>query len=127
MSGVVQAASIAAWGDEQHVVENRALYRKKFELVTPLLAEVLDVKLPDASFYLWAGVPGGDDVGFSLALLAQYNVAVLPGSLLARDAHGINPGRGRIRMALVAGVEECLEAAQRIVAFTKAYTSASTN
>jgi N-succinyldiaminopimelate aminotransferase len=127
MSGVVQAASIAAWGDEQHVVENRALYRKKFELVTPLLAEVLDVKLPDASFYLWAGVPGGDDIGFSLALLAQYNVAVLPGSLLARDAHGINPGRGRIRMALVAGVEECLEAAQRIVAFTKAYTPASTN
>jgi N-succinyldiaminopimelate aminotransferase len=125
MSGVVQAASIAAWNDEQHVVENRALYRQKFEQVTPLLADVLDVKLPDASFYLWAGVPGGDDIAFSLALLAQYNVAVLPGSLLARDAHGINPGRGRIRMALVAGVAECMEAAQRIVAFTRAYAPQS--
>jgi N-succinyldiaminopimelate aminotransferase len=104
------------------VIENRALYRQKFELVTPMLAEVLDVRLPDASFYLWAGVPGGDDIRFSLELLAQYNVAVLPGSLLARDAHGVNPGRGRIRMALVAGVEECLEAARRIVAFTATYS-----
>ncbi|HRP29771.1 MAG TPA: succinyldiaminopimelate transaminase, partial [Burkholderiaceae bacterium] len=70
--------------------------------------------MPDAGFYLWAGVPGGDDVGFALKLLAQYNVAVLPGSLLARDAHGTNPGAGRIRLALVAGVEDCIEAAQRI-------------
>ena len=125
MSGVVQAASIAAWNDEEHVIENRALYRRKFEQVTPMLAEVLDVRLPDASFYLWAGVPGGDDIRFSLELLAQYNVAVLPGSLLARDAHGVNPGRGRIRMALVAGVEECLEAARRIVAFTATYSPES--
>ena len=119
MSGVVQAASIAAWNDEAHVVANRALYRAKFAQVTPLLSPVLDVQLPDAGFYLWAGVKGGDDVAFARGLLAQYNVTVLPGSLLARDAHGLNPGSGRIRMALVAGVDECVEAAQRIVAFTK--------
>jgi N-succinyldiaminopimelate aminotransferase len=121
MSPTVQRASIAAWNDEAHVQANRALYKRKFEQVTPLLAQVLDVALPDAGFYLWAGVPGGDDVDFTLKLLAQYNVAVLPGSLLARTAHGANPGAGRIRMALVAGVEECLEAAQRIHQFTKDY------
>ena len=118
MNPAVQAASVAAWSDEAHVVANRALYAAKFEQVTPLLAEVLDVKLPDAAFYLWAGVParwGGDDVAFARELLAQYNVTVLPGSLLAREAHGINPGRGRVRLALVAGVDECLEAARRIV------------
>ena len=119
MSPLVQAASAAAWGDEAHVVDNRALYRAKFDQVTPLLAGVLDVALPDAGFYLWAGVPGADDLAFARGLLAQYNVAVLPGSLLARNAHGLNPGRGRIRMALVAGVDECLEAAHRIVSFTK--------
>jgi len=121
MSQVVQRASIAAWNDEAHVEANRALYRLKFDRVTPMLAEVLDVRLPDAAFYLWAGVPGGDDVRFAQDLLAQYNVAVLPGSLLARDAHGVNPGAGRIRMALVAGVDECVEAAERIVAFTRAW------
>jgi N-succinyldiaminopimelate aminotransferase len=119
MSPVVQAASTAAWNDEAHVVANRALYREKFARVTPLLSRVLDVALPDASFYLWAGVPGGDDIAFARGLLAQYNVAVLPGSLLAREAHGINPGAGRIRMALVAGVDECVEAAERIVAYTE--------
>lgn len=125
MSPIVQAASIAAWGDEQHVIDNRAQYRAKFAQVTPLLAEVLDVALPDASFYLWAGVPGGDDIDYALQLLAQYNVAVLPGSLLARSAHGVNPGAGRIRMALVAEVDECLEAARRIVEFTRSYRPSS--
>jgi N-succinyldiaminopimelate aminotransferase len=121
MSPVVQAASIAAWNDEAHVVANRALYREKFARVTPMLANVLDVALPDAGFYLWAGVPGDDDIAYARGLLAQYNVAVLPGSLLAREAHGgRNPGAGRIRMALVAGVDECVEAAERIVAYTKA-------
>jgi N-succinyldiaminopimelate aminotransferase len=119
MSPMVQQASIAAWRDEAHVVDNRDQYRRKFAQVTPLLAEVLDVRLPDAGFYLWAAVPGGDDVAFARGLLAQYNVAVLPGSLLAREAQGINPGAGRIRLALVAEVEECLEAAQRIVSFVK--------
>jgi len=119
MSPVVQAASVAAWNDEAHVVANRALYRAKFAQVTPMLAGVLDVALPDAGFYLWAAVPGGDDIAFARGLLAQYNVAVLPGSLLAREAHGVNPGSGRVRMALVAGVDECVEAAQRIVSYSK--------
>jgi N-succinyldiaminopimelate aminotransferase len=119
MSPLVQAASIAAWNDEAHVEANRALYRAKFERVTPRLACVLDVALPDAAFYLWAAVPNHDDVAFARGLLAQYNVSVLPGSLLARPAHGVNPGAGRIRMALVAGVDECVEAAERIVAYTE--------
>ncbi len=118
MSPIVQAASIAAWGDEQHVVENRAMYRQKFGEVTPVLAQVLDVQLPDAGFYLWAGVPGSD-TEFARELLAQYNVTVLPGSYLAREAGGRNPGAGRIRMALVADTAECLEAAQRIVKFVQ--------
>ncbi|VTU27235.1 succinyldiaminopimelate transaminase [Variovorax sp. RA8] len=120
MSGAVAAASIAAWGDEAHVIENRAQYRAKFAAVTPLLEKALDVRLPDASFYLWAGVPAawqGDDAAFARALYAQYNVTVLPGSYLARETGGANPGRGRIRMALVADTAECTEAAQRIVNF----------
>ena len=131
MSPMVQHASVAAWGDEAHVVNNRAKYRAKFAAVTPVLAEVLDVRLPDAGFYLWAAVPSaddgsgssvlGNDIDFALQLLAQYNVAVLPGSLLARSAHGINPGAGRIRMALVAETAPCLEAARRIAEFTRAY------
>jgi len=118
MSPVVQAASIAAWGDEQHVIDNRALYRTKFAQVTPLLAEVMDVALPDAGFYLWAKVKGKDD-DFARELFALYNVTVLPGSYLARDGQGVNPGDGRIRMALVAETAECVEAAQRIVQFVK--------
>ena len=118
MSPVVQAASIAAWGDERHVVENRALYRAKFTEVTPLLAAVLDVRLPDAGFYLWADV-GESDTAFARDLLAQYNVTVLPGSYLARESAGTNPGAFRIRMALVASTTECVEAAQRIVQFVK--------
>ena len=118
MSPVVQAASIAAWGDEDHVVANRAQYRAKFAQVTPVLASVLDVALPDAGFYLWAGVTGSD-TDFARDLLAQYNVTVLPGSYLAREAQGANPGAGRIRMALVAETAECLEAAQRIVQFVQ--------
>ena len=129
MSPVVQAASIAAWGDEQHVLENRALYRAKFAEVTPILASVLDVQLPDAGFYLWANV-GESDTAFARDLLAQYNVTVLPGSYLARDGAGAtnpengkapvnNPGRNRIRMALVAATPECVEAARRIAQFVK--------
>src|SRR5262245_13569182 len=98
MGGMVQAASIAAWNDEAHVVANRELYRKKFAEVTPMLAEVLDVRLPDAGFYLWAAVPGGNDEAFARELLAEYNVTVLPGSYLARNVGGSNPGEGHIRM-----------------------------
>ncbi|MFZ4285645.1 succinyldiaminopimelate transaminase [Variovorax sp. HJSM1_2] len=133
MSPVVQAASIAAWGDEAHVVDNRAQYRAKFAEVTPILAEVLDVALPDAGFYLWAKVPGpavvdgiDSDAAFARDLLAAYNVTVLPGSYLAREtadaanpASSLNPGRQRIRMALVAETAECAEAARRIALFVQ--------
>lgn len=123
MSPVVQAASTAAWNDEAHVAENRAMYRAKFAAVTPLLAAVMEVALPDAGFYLWAKVPphvaGGSDTAFAQALLAQYNVTVLPGSYLARDANGHNPGAQRVRMALVAETAECVEAARRIVQFVQ--------
>ena len=118
MSPVVQAASVAAWNDEQHVQDNRALYREKFAQVTPLLAEVMEVLLPDAGFYLWAKIKGNDH-DFARDLFALYNVTVLPGSYLARDGQGVNPGDGRIRMALVADTAECVEAAQRIVEFVK--------
>jgi N-succinyldiaminopimelate aminotransferase len=121
MSPVIQAASIAAWNDEAHVQENRSLYREKFSLITPVLKEVMDVELPDAGFYLWADVrrTGLSDTEFAKGLYAEYNVTVLPGSYLARDAHGENPGRNRIRMALVAEVDEGLEAANRINQFCK--------
>jgi N-succinyldiaminopimelate aminotransferase len=118
MSPVVQSASAAAWDDEQHVADNRAQYRAKFAQVTPLLQSVMDVALPDAGFYLWAKVKG-DDTDFARDLLALYNVTVLPGSFLAREARGHNPGAGRIRMALVAETAECVEAAQRIVQFVQ--------
>jgi N-succinyldiaminopimelate aminotransferase len=127
MGPVVQRASVAAWNDEAHVAANRDKYRAKFAQVTPLLAEVMRVALPDAGFYLWADVsafaPDGDDVAFALGLLAQYNVAVLPGSLLARESNGVNPGAGRIRLALVAELDECLEAARRIVSFVHSQRS----
>ncbi|MES2832202.1 MAG: succinyldiaminopimelate transaminase [Pseudomonadota bacterium] len=124
MSPAVQHASIAAWNDEQHVVENRAKYLAKFNLITPLLQEVLDVRLPDAGFYLWAGIAPRyelSDVEFARRLYAEYNVTVLPGSYLGRDPldGSTNPGYGRLRMALVAELDECLEAARRIVAFGK--------
>jgi N-succinyldiaminopimelate aminotransferase len=121
MSPSVQAASVAAWNDEAHVEENRAQYRAKFAAITPLLQEVIDVALPDAGFYLWADVSrtGLSDTEFARRLVAEYNVTVLPGSYLARDAHGGNPGRNRIRMALVAEQAEGLEAARRIVSFCR--------
>jgi N-succinyldiaminopimelate aminotransferase len=118
MSPVVQSASIAAWNDEEHVQDNRAQYRAKFAQVTPLLSAVVDVALPDAGFYLWAGVQGSD-TDFARDLYALYNVTVLPGSYLAREVRGFNPGAHRIRMALVAETAECAEAAQRIVQFVR--------
>ena len=113
MSPMIQSASIAAWNDETHVIENRRLYSNKFKEVTPLINQVLQVEMPDAAFYLWAntGVP---DTEFSLNLYRDYNVIVLPGSYLARSAHGINPGENFVRLALVSSFEECMEAASRI-------------
>lgn len=116
MSPIVSAASIAAWSDEAHVLDNRRQYREKFEAVLPLLEPVLDVQAPQASFYLWAGV-NGSDTEFAAKLYAATGVTVLPGSYLAREAHGVNPGQGRVRLALVAEPALCLEAAQRIADF----------
>lgn len=125
MSPPVQAASIAAWGDEAHVQENRTLYRQKFAAVIPLLSPVLDVALPDAGFYLWARLPdslGLSDTAFAKALLAQYNVTVLPGSYLARNSGDGNPGAQRFRMALVADTADCVEAAERIAQFIRSHS-----
>jgi N-succinyldiaminopimelate aminotransferase len=114
----VQAASAAAWNDEAHVEDNRQQYRAKFAAVTPLLKPVLDVDLPDAAFYLWAKAPICD-TEFARELYRQQHVTVLPGSFLAREAHGSNPGQNYVRIALVAPLDECIEAARRIVEFCK--------
>ena len=121
MSPSVQAASAAAWDDEAHVAENRRLYREKFDVITPLIAAHLDVELPDAGFYLWANVSrlGLSDTEFARRLQAEYNVTVLPGSYLAREAHGVNPGAGFVRIALVADLAECIEAATRVATFAQ--------
>jgi N-succinyldiaminopimelate aminotransferase len=118
MNPSIQAASADAWADEAHVVENRRLYREKFAAVTPLLQEALEVDRPDAAFYLWARTPIAD-TEFALRLYRDYNMTVLPGSFLAREAHGVNPGANFIRIALVAEPQECLEAAERIRNFAK--------
>ena len=117
MSPPVQAASIAAWGDEAHVVRNREMYREKFDAVTPVLSRVLETARPDAGFYLWARVPGGDDQAFCRDLFAQYNVLLLPGSFLAREQGGSSPGRGFVRIALVDTLANCVDAAGRIERF----------
>lgn len=113
----VQQASILAWGDEAHVRHNRDLYRQKFTAVAQTLGGTLALQQPDAAFYFWARVPG-DDQQFTRDLYARSNITVLPGSYLSRPAHGIDPGRGYVRMALVAPLEECVEAAQRIADFS---------
>jgi N-succinyldiaminopimelate aminotransferase len=108
-----QLASIAAWNDEEHVFENREQYRRKFDAVINILSPVMDVKSPEASFYLWAKTPIADDK-FAQGLFASQNVTVLPGQYLSRETDGILPGAGFVRMALVATLEECVEAAERI-------------
>ena len=113
LSPVVQAASVVAWRDESHVRDNRAQYRAKFAAVLDILQPVLDVSAPDAGFYLWPVTPN-DDQTFARELYAQEYVSVLPGSYLSREAHGTNPGDRRARLALVAPLTDCIEAAQRI-------------
>ncbi|MEJ2345173.1 MAG: succinyldiaminopimelate transaminase [Gammaproteobacteria bacterium] len=113
-----QAASTAAWRDERHVADNRALYREKFEAVLEILQPVLNVQRPDAGFYLWPETPI-DDTEFARGLFATQNVAVLPGSYLSRSVDGHNPGGRRLRIALVAPVDACVEAAQRIRAYVE--------
>ena len=113
MNPAVQAASAVAWKDEAHVIENRRLYREKFIQVTKLLSEVTPVSPPEAAFYLWLRTPVSD-LEFARTLHDQYNVTVLPGSYLAREARGINPGRNFVRVALVPPLAECLEAVRRL-------------
>ncbi len=120
MNPAVQAASAAAWNDEAHVEENRRLYREKFATVTPLLQQALKVEEPDASFYLWAQTPVSD-TEFAQALYRDYNVTLLPGSFLARQAHGLNPGTNFVRIALVAPLAQCVEAAERIQNLVKTF------
>ncbi len=108
-----QLASIAAWSDEEHVRANRSLYREKFDAVLEILSPVMDVQRPDGGFYLWPNV-GTDDAKFCRDLFVTEHVTVVPGSYLSRDVDGFNPGAGRVRMALVAPLAECIEAAERI-------------
>ena len=113
-----QLASIAAWNDEEHVRANRALYREKFDAVLEILAPVMDIQRPDGGFYLWPNV-GTDDAAFCRDLYVDQHVTVVPGSYLSREVNGLNPGAGRVRMALVAPLAECIEAAERIRDFVK--------
>ncbi len=119
MSPMIQAASAVAWADEAHVVENRRLYAEKFAAVQPVLNGAMHAPMPDAAFYLWAAVPGGDDTGFARELFARKHVTVLPGSFLAREARGRNPGKGMVRIALVDNLQQCRDAAQRVVDFIR--------
>ena len=118
MSLTVQAASEAAWRDEAHVVDNRRQYAEKFRAVVEILGAACETAMPEAAFYLWQRVPG-DDTVFARRLLEQYNVTVLPGSYLAREAQGVNPGQGFVRIALVAPFAECIEAAGRLAEFVR--------
>ena len=120
MSPPIHAASTAAWQEESHVVENRRLYREKFDAVTAILREVTEIGLPDAAFYLWLDTLG-DDAAFTRRLYEEQHVSVLPGSYLAREARGVNPGRQFVRIALVASTAECSDAAHRIAAFWRTY------
>jgi N-succinyldiaminopimelate aminotransferase len=118
MSESVQLASIAAWKDEAHVVENRRLYREKFAAFHALVNPVLPLAMPDAAFYFWAAV-AGDDTAFARELHASQNVTVLPGSYLSREAQGVNPGRGFVRLALVSSVDDAIEAGTRLARFVR--------
>ena len=113
-----QIASIAAWDDDRHAADNRALYQQKFDAVLEILGGVLDVSKPEAGFYLWPKT-GISDETFALELKRQQNVTVLPGRYLSREIDGLNPGAGRVRMALVATLEECIEGAKRIREFVE--------
>jgi N-succinyldiaminopimelate aminotransferase len=124
MSNTVQLASIAAWNDEAHVAENRRLYREKFAAFLDLVNPALPLARPEAAFYYWAAVPGSEEA-FARDLFAAANVTVLPGSYLSREAHGLNPGRGHVRIALVSTVAEAAEAGRRIADFVRARAGAA--
>ncbi len=116
MPGHHQMASIKAWDDEHHVQQNRIMYKQKFDSVLEILSPVMDVKLPDAGFYLWAQTPIAD-TEFAQQLFAEQNITILPGQFLSRISENINPGENHIRMALVASIDETVEAANRIQNF----------
>jgi N-succinyldiaminopimelate aminotransferase len=118
MSPPIQVASTAAWSDEDHVKQNRELYRKKFDAVLRILSPIMEVQKPDAAFYLWPKTPMPDEE-FARELFRRQNVTVLPGSYLSREWNGLNPGANHVRMALVASLDECVEAARRIAEFLK--------
>lgn len=118
MSLPIQQASIAAWRDERHVVENRRLYREKFAAALDILRPAMEVEMPDAAFYIWLKTPI-PDTEFARRLYREQAVSVLPGSYLARDSDGVNPGTNRVRIALVSSIEECVESARRIRAFVQ--------
>ncbi len=120
MSNTIQTASIAAWNDETHVLENRRVYAAKFKAVLPLIKAPLLTTHPEAGFYFWVRTPV-DDTIFARDFLEAYNVTVLPGSYLAREVLGVNPGRNHIRLALVAPIDDCVEAARRLNEFSKRY------
>jgi len=124
MSPIVQEISAIAWGDEKHVRVNRDLYRQKYTAVIEILAPVIEINYPPASFYLWLETPI-DDVEFAQKLFIQQNVTVLPGSFLSRTSNGVNPGSKRVRIALVASIEECIEAAQRLRIFIEGIDESS--
>jgi N-succinyldiaminopimelate aminotransferase len=124
MSNTVQLASIAAWNDEAHVAENRRLYREKFAAFFDLVNPVLPLARPEAAFYYWAAVPG-DDEAFARELFAGAHVTVLPGSYLSREAHGADPGKGYVRIALVSTLAEAAEAGRRIAEFARARRGAA--
>jgi N-succinyldiaminopimelate aminotransferase len=116
MAVPTQVASVAAWDEDAHAAHNRRLYQEKFARVMPILEPVLDVKRPDGAFYLWPDVHE-DDEQFTRALFAEQNLTLLPGSYLAREFNGENPGRRRVRISLTANVDQCVLAAERIREF----------
>jgi N-succinyldiaminopimelate aminotransferase len=124
LSNTMQAASIAAWKDEAHVAENRRMYREKFATFFERVNPVLPLTWPDAGFYYWVAIPGGDDLAFTRDLFERTHITVLPGSYISRESQGEVPGRGFVRMALVSTVEEAAEAAARIAVFAKKWAPA---
>ncbi len=116
-----QYASIACWKDEQHVQQNRDIYRQKYKAFIDILSPVIDIKAPPGSFYIWLKLPCGDDEKFTKRLFEEQHISVLPGSYLSRKTGQANPGHGYARIALVAPLEECIEAAQRIRTYLKNY------
>ena len=121
MPVTTQHASIACWKDEEHVLQNRNVYREKYKAFIDILSPVLEIHAPPASFYIWLKVPCGDDELFAARLYEEQHITVLPGSYLSRTTGQANPGIGYVRIALVAPLEECIEAAQRIRTYLKRY------